>query len=144
MATAVLLQAYAGASDAEAVELTVVDLRWQLLLKCLGADQPAFSQGTLHDFRARLIRTDMDRRLLERTVEFARAHGFDPKKLPKDHRIAMDSMPLEGAGRVSFNSSSSSEMAWFNSSKSKNLRLRKCAGIQRRTIKISALRRKSG
>lgn len=101
MAMAVLLQAYAGASDAEAVELTVVDLRWQLVLDRLGSGEPAFSQGALHDFRARLIRTDMDRRLLERTVEFARAHGgFDPKKLPKDLRVAMDSMPLEGAGRV--------------------------------------------
>jgi hypothetical protein len=75
MAMAVLLQAYAGASDAEAVELTVVDLRWQLVLDRLGSDQPAFSQGALHDFRARLIRTDMDRRLLERTVQFARKHG---------------------------------------------------------------------
>src|ERR1700733_6645578 len=101
MAMAVLLQAYAGASDAEAVELTVVDLRWQLVLDRLGADEPAFSQGALHDFRARLIRSDMDRRLLERTVEFARTQGgFDPKKLPKDLRVAMDSMPLEGAGRV--------------------------------------------
>jgi hypothetical protein len=101
MAMAVLLQAYSGASDAEAVELTVVDLRWQMVLDRLGADEPAFSQGTLHDFRARLIRTNMDRRLLERTVEFARTHGgFDPKKLPKDLRVAMDSMPLEGAGRV--------------------------------------------
>jgi hypothetical protein len=101
MAMAVLLQAYVGASDAEAVELTVVDLRWQLVLDRLGADEPAFSQGTLHDFRARLIRTSMDRRLLERTVAFARSRGgFDPKKLPKDLRVAIDSMPLEGAGRV--------------------------------------------
>lgn len=101
MAMAVLLQAYAGASDAEAVELTVVDLRWQLVLDRLGASEPAFSQGALHDFRARLIRSDMDRSLLERTVEFARTRGgFDPKKLPKDLRVAMDSMPLEGAGRV--------------------------------------------
>jgi hypothetical protein len=52
MAMAVLLQAYAGASDAEAVELTVVDLRWQLVLDCLGSNDPAFSQGALHDFRA--------------------------------------------------------------------------------------------
>jgi hypothetical protein len=96
MAMAVLLQAYAGASDAEAVELTVVDLRWQVVLDRLGVDEPAFSQGALHDFRARLIRSDMDRRLLERTVEFARTHGgFDPKKLPKDLRVAMDSIPLE-------------------------------------------------
>lgn len=101
MAMATLLQAYVGASDAEAVELTVVDLRWQMVLGCLGATEPAFSQGALHDFRYRLIRTGMDRRLLERTVELARqTSGFDWKKLPKDLRVAMDSSPLEGAGRV--------------------------------------------
>src|SRR5258706_5518454 len=33
MAMAVLLQGYVGASDAEAVELTVVDLRWQMVLR---------------------------------------------------------------------------------------------------------------
>jgi len=83
MTMAVLLQGYTGASDAEAVELTVVDLRWQMVLGCLGADQPAFSQGALHDFRHRLIKFDMDRRLLERTIELARNTGeFDPKKLP--------------------------------------------------------------
>ncbi len=101
MAMAVLLQGYVGASDAEAVELTVVDLRWQMVLDRLGAKDPAFSQGALHDFRHRLIRSDMDRRLLERTVEFARRTGaFDPKKLPKSLRVAIDSSPLEGAGRV--------------------------------------------
>lgn len=101
MAMAVLLQGYVGASDAEAVELTVVDLRWQMVLDCLGGTAPAFSQGALHDFRQRLIKTDMDRRLLERTVEFARrTGGFDPKKLPKSLRVAIDSSPLEGAGRV--------------------------------------------
>ena len=43
----------------------------------------------------------MDRRLLERTVELARkTKEFDWKKLPKDLRVAVDSMPLEGAGRV--------------------------------------------
>lgn len=101
LAMAVLLQGYVGASDAEAVELTVVDLRWQMVLGCLGAAEPAFSQGALHDFRHRLIRHDMDRRLLERTVELARSSpGFDWKKLPKTLRVAIDSAPLEGAGRV--------------------------------------------
>jgi hypothetical protein len=43
----------------------------------------------------------MDRRILERTVELARRTGaFDFRKLPKTLRVAMDSMPLEGAGRV--------------------------------------------
>lgn len=101
LAMAVLLQAYAGVSDAEAVELTVVDLRWQMVLDRLGAAEPAFAQGTLQAFRERLIAADMDRRLLERTVEFARRSGaFDPRKLPKSLRVAMDSSPLEGGGRV--------------------------------------------
>jgi hypothetical protein len=43
----------------------------------------------------------MDQRLLERTRELAhRTKGFDAKKLPKTLRIAIDSAPLEGAGRV--------------------------------------------
>jgi hypothetical protein len=101
MAMASLLQGYVGASDAEAVELTVVDLRWQMVLGCLGNTEPAFSQGALHDFRHRMIRGNMDRRLLERTVELAcQTKGFDAKKLPKTLRIATDSSPLEGAGRV--------------------------------------------
>ena len=101
LAMATLLQAYHGMSDAEAVEMTVVDLRWQLVLDRLGTSEPAFSQGALSDFRARLIRHDMDRRLLERTIALAQStKAFDPKKLPKTLRVAIDSMPLEGAGKV--------------------------------------------
>ncbi len=101
MAMAILLQGYEGASDAKAVEMTVVDLRWQMVLDRLGSTETAFSQGALCDFRHRMIRHDLDRRLLERTVELAkRAKGFDWKKLPKTLRLAVDSSPLEGAGRV--------------------------------------------
>lgn len=101
LAMAVLLQAYTGVSDAEAVELTVVDARWQMVLGVLDAEEPAFSQGTLQRFRERLIAHDMDRRLLERTVELAKStRGFDFKKLPKTIRLAVDSRPLTGAGRV--------------------------------------------
>lgn len=100
LAMVVLLQAYHGISDAEAVELSVVDLRWQMVLDRLGSTEPAFSQGALSDFRARLIKYDMDQRLLEKTVELAqKSKGFDWKKLPKTLRVAMDSSPLEGAGR---------------------------------------------
>src|SRR5450631_2026239 len=101
LAMIALLQSYLGVSDAEAVELTVVDLRWQMVLDRLGSTKPACAQGTLVDFRERLIRTDMDRRLLERTVEMARQSKiFDWRKLPKSLRVAIDSSPLEGAGRV--------------------------------------------
>lgn len=101
MAMATLVQAYLGVSDAEMVELTVVDLRVQMVLDRLGETAPAFSQGAIVDFRDRLIRADMDRRLLERTVELAReTKGFDWRKLPRSLRVAVDSSPFEGAGRV--------------------------------------------
>jgi hypothetical protein len=101
LAMALLLQGYLGLSDADAVEASVMDLRWQMVLGCLGATEPPFSQGALQTFRERLIAHDMDRRLLERTVELAKStKEFDWKKLPKTLRVAIDSAPLEGAGRV--------------------------------------------
>jgi len=101
MAMAMLVQGYLGMSDAEMVELTVVDLRVQMVLGCLGAEAPPFSQGALQEFRDRLIAADLDRRVLERTVELAkRTKAFDYRKLPKTLRVAIDSSPLEGAGRV--------------------------------------------
>jgi len=101
MAMAMLVQGYLGMSDAEMVELTVVDLRVQMVLGCLGAEAPAFSQGALQEFRERLIAADLDRRVLERTVDLAkRSQAFDYRKLPKTLRVAIDSSPLEGAGRV--------------------------------------------
>jgi hypothetical protein len=96
-----LLQAYTQASDAEAIDNMRFDQRWQLVLGTLGATRPAFAQGTLHDFRERLIKHDMDLRLLERTIELAKkTKAFDWKKLPTTLRLAVDSRPLEGAGRV--------------------------------------------
>lgn len=101
MAMVLLLQAYAGASDATAVNLSLLDLRWQMVLDCVGAVEPVFSQGALFAFRERLILADLDKRLLERSRELAfETKAFDPKKLPKTLRVAMDSSPLEGAGRV--------------------------------------------
>jgi hypothetical protein len=101
MALATLVQGYLGASDAAMVKLTVLDLSVQMVLDCLGSEKAAFSQGAFSEFRARFIRHDMDRRLLERTVEIARkTKEFDWKKLPKDLRVGIDSKPLEGAGRV--------------------------------------------
>jgi hypothetical protein len=101
LAMALVLQGYLGLSDFDAVEASVFDARWQMVLGRLGETEPAFSQGALQAFRERLIASDMDRRLLERTIELARAtREFDWKKLPKTLRVAIDSSPLEGAGRV--------------------------------------------
>jgi len=98
---ALILQGYLGVSDAEAVQLTIVDMRWQMVLGCLGAEKPLFAQGTLPQFRQRLVAADMDRRLLERTRELAKqTKGVNWKKLPKAFRVAVDSRPFEGVGRV--------------------------------------------
>jgi hypothetical protein len=97
LAMVTLLQAYTGLSDAAAVEQSVFDRRWQMVLGCEGVDKPPYSQGTLVDFRRRLIEHDMDRRLVERTVELAKTTGgFGHKAL----RVSLDSAPLWGAGRV--------------------------------------------
>jgi hypothetical protein len=99
----VLLQGYVGASDAEAVELTVMDRRWQLVLDCLDADEAPFSQGALQAFRERMVEHDLDRVLLERTVALVRdgiVTAAEGKQLSKAVRVAIDSRPLAGAGRV--------------------------------------------
>jgi hypothetical protein len=97
LAMATILQAYEDLSDEDAVDASVDSRRWQMLLGTLGRDEPAFSQGTLFNFRQRLIAHDLDRRLVERTVELARTtRGFSHKAL----RAAFDSSPLFGAARV--------------------------------------------
>ena len=97
LALATILQAYAGVSDDEVIEATVMDRRWQLVLDCMDTEHPPFSKGTLVGFRARLIEGDLDRRLIERTVALAaRSGGFGARAL----RAALDSSPLRGAGRV--------------------------------------------
>ena len=97
LALATILQAYTGVSDDEVIEATVMDRRWQLVLDCLDAVEPPFSKGTLVGFRKRLIGKNLDRRLVERTVELAaRTGGFGARAL----RAALDSTPLWGAGRV--------------------------------------------
>jgi hypothetical protein len=103
MCMALLVQGYLQVSDAEAVRLSATDNCWRMVLDTLDqrGDEPAFSQGGLQQFRERLVRHDMDIRLLERTIDLAReTRAFDWKKLPKTLRVAVDSRPLAGAGRV--------------------------------------------
>lgn len=95
LALAVILQAYTGASDDEAIEATQMDRRWQLVLDCLDTEQAPFGKGTLVAFRNRLIEAQMDRRLIERTIEIAaKTQAFGPRSL----RAALDSSPLWGQG----------------------------------------------
>ena len=97
LALATILQAYVGLSDDEVIEATMTDRRWEMVLDCLDTDTAPFSKGTLVAFRERLIKHEMDRRLVERTVEVAReTGGIGATNL----RVALDSSPLWGAGRV--------------------------------------------
>ena len=94
---ATLWQAYCDVSDQDAVALTVMDKRWQMVLDCLGAEQPPFSRGTLFHFRLRLIAHNLDKTLLDRTVAWAeQTGGCGARHL----RAALDATPLCGAGRV--------------------------------------------
>ena len=97
LALALILEAYTGVSDDEVIEATVMDRRWQLVLDCLDTEEAPFSKGTLVAFRRRLIEGQMDRRLIERTIEIAsQSQAFGPRAL----RAALDSSPLWGVGRV--------------------------------------------
>src|SRR5437762_6975234 len=97
LALALILEAYTGVSDDEVIEATLMDRRWQLVLDCLDTEQAPFSKGTLVAFRRRLIEGQMDRRLIERTIEMAsQSQAFGSRAL----RAALDSSPLWGAGRV--------------------------------------------
>jgi hypothetical protein len=92
-----LLQAYTGVSDPEAVHYALFDKRWQMVLDCMGCEEAPFSQGLLAESRFRFIQHDLDRELIRRTVELAKeTGGFGWKAL----RVALDSAPIWGAGRV--------------------------------------------
>jgi hypothetical protein len=113
LAAVTLLQAVLGTSDQEAVRLASTDRCWQMVLGTLDATAPPeaddaaapadadpdapFAQSTLVEFRARVMRAHLDRRLLDRTVAFARTTRlFGHTAL----RAAFDASPLFGAGRV--------------------------------------------
>jgi hypothetical protein len=101
LAMTVLIQSYLQVSDAEAIRLSATDACWRVVLGTLEEEEPICSLSTFQDFRARLIRHEKDLALIKRTVDLAKESGlFDPKKLEKGLRVAVDSRPFEGAGRV--------------------------------------------
>jgi len=96
LARATLLQAYCHVGDRDAVELTVMDKRWQMVLDCRGGEHPPCSPGPLLNFRMRRITHNLDKTLLDRPVALAEPPGgFGARPL----RAVWDSPPLCGAGR---------------------------------------------
>ncbi|MGK7917424.1 MAG: IS1182 family transposase [Prochloraceae cyanobacterium] len=97
LALTIILQAYTGVSDDEAIEAMVMDRRWQLVLNCLECEAAPFGKGTLVRFRAALMAKEGDRLLINKTVELAKTiGGYSSRSL----RGALDSSPLWGAARV--------------------------------------------
>ena len=97
LALAMVLQIAFHVPDHEVCSLTAVDRRWQMVLDCLGRTTPAFSQGTVFNFRERMRKHGFMNRLLAKTVQLSRStKGFSHKRL----RALIDSSPLVGAGRV--------------------------------------------
>ena len=100
LATVLLLQAYTCCSDFDAVSNAMHDTRWQMVLDCFDAEEAPFGEATLADFRGRLVQAGMASELLRRTVDLAReTKGFGFKQAA-GLRIAIDSVPLDGAGKV--------------------------------------------
>lgn len=92
-----LLQRYEGLGDRDAVSAAENDRRWQLVLGHLGDDNAPFGQGSLVRFREKMTAHDLDKKLVDRTIEIAkRTKKFGWKNL----KVMLDSSPLEGAGRV--------------------------------------------
>lgn len=97
LALAMLLQVAFQVADHEVPTLTAVDRRWQMVLDCMGTEDPVLSQGTVFSFRERAREHGFMDRLLQKTVTLAReTKGFSAKRL----RGMIDSSPLIGAGRV--------------------------------------------
>lgn len=100
LAAVVLLQAYTRCSDFDAVSSAMHDTRWQMVLDCFDTEEPPFGEATLVDFRSRLVRHAMAPELLRRTVDLARETKSFGFKQAAGLRIAIDSVPLDGAGKV--------------------------------------------
>jgi len=97
LATALVLQTYAGVSDDEAVQRATYDLRWKVALG-VEVDAKPFAKSTLQEFRAQLIVHEDQRVLFQESLEVAKRRG----KLARHRKlkVALDTTPILGRGAV--------------------------------------------
>jgi Transposase DDE domain/Transposase domain (DUF772) len=96
LATALLLQAYEGASDEEVKARADFDLRWKVALG-VGLEERPFAKSTLQLFRARLILHERVRAIFQTSLAFARQTGyFRSRKL----KVVLDTTYILGRGAV--------------------------------------------
>jgi hypothetical protein len=97
LATALVLQAYDGVSDAEARDRAIYDLRWKIALGIELETRP-FAKSTLQEFRAQLIVHEQQAAIFQESLALARRQG----KFRGDRRItlALDTTTILGRGAV--------------------------------------------
>jgi Transposase domain (DUF772) len=96
LATALLLQAYEGASDEEAKARADFDLRWKVALG-VGLEERPFAKSTLQLFRARLILHERMQTVFRKSLDFARYTGFFRSRRMK---VVLDSSYILGRGAL--------------------------------------------
>lgn len=91
----VLLQRYHGWKDRETVHRARCDMAVKACLG-LGLEQTGPSQPTLSRHRNKMHRKQLDQLYMERIVKLVKTLDL----VQKDEAVAVDSMPVEGAGQV--------------------------------------------
>jgi hypothetical protein len=76
VAVVMVLQRLLGLSDREAVEALCFDARWKYACGGLDFDYPGFAHTVLVDIRARLARSNDERRIFNVTVAAASQAGL--------------------------------------------------------------------
>jgi hypothetical protein len=97
LATALVLQAYDGVSDAEARDRAIYDLRWKIALGIELEARP-FAKSTLQEFRAQLIVHEEQAAIFQESLALAKRQG----KFRGDRKItlALDTTTILGRGAV--------------------------------------------
>jgi hypothetical protein len=97
LATALVLQSYAGVSDEEARRRAAYDLQWKVALG-IPVDSVPFAKSTLQEFRAQLIVHQEQGAIFQASLELAkrRGHFTGSRKL----KLALDTTNILGRGAV--------------------------------------------
>jgi Transposase DDE domain/Transposase domain (DUF772) len=101
LATALVLQTYAGVSDDEAKQRADYDLRWKVALG-VGLDERPFAKSTLQEFRAQLIVHEAQAAIFRKSLELAKRCGKFRTRDGQARRlkVAFDTTNILGRGAV--------------------------------------------
>jgi len=94
VATVMVLQRLAGASDREAVDLFAFDLRWRYAAG-VDLDYPSFVHTVLVDMRARLRGSDRPNRIFEAALQMAKSAGLVGRKRVLDSTALYDAVATQ-------------------------------------------------